>query len=106
MRKGFFLLFEFLIALLLFSSVFFSASIHSSENSSNYRLSEVVCTDLLSIWLLGEDDLQSIASEMLPQGSFSFSSIPLYSKKSHSFSCFAQRMRNGALENQYIIIEW
>ena len=105
-RKGFFLLFEFLLALLIFSSVYLASHTQKIENNSAYRLSEVVCTDLLSIWLLGEDDISLVARQMLPHSSISLSTSPIFPQKPHSFVCFAQRLHNGVFDTQYILIEW
>lgn len=106
MRKGFFLLFEFLLALLLFSSVYAATLLSSPTDDSTYRLSEIICHDLLSVWLLGEDDLSSAAAELLPPFSFTLSTGPLSSQKSHSVSCVAYRTRHSSVETQYILIEW
>jgi hypothetical protein len=105
-RKGFFLVFEFLLAWLLFFSVYAASSFTPHSSLSDYPLPELVCFDLLSVWLLDEDDLPSVARELLPLSTFSFSRQPIFSQKSHSYSCFAQRLRNNVRETQYILIEW
>lgn len=106
MRKGFFLLLELIIALLIFSSVYVTTHSFITNDNSSFILPEITCTDLLSLWLLGENDLSSIASEILPISSVSFSSAPIFSVKVHSTACFAQRMHNGVVESLYILIEW
>ncbi len=66
----------------------------------------MACVDLLSIWLFGENNISPVAREILSHSAVSFSSEPLYPQKTHSVACYAQRFREGELENLYILIEW
>lgn len=106
MRKGFFLAFELVIAFLLFLSVYAAFTTHHSFDNDSKTIPEVACLDLLSIWLLGEEDISLVAREILSDSSVSFSTEPLFSQKPHSVACFASRFREGVVENLYILIEW
>jgi hypothetical protein len=83
-------------------------AIHASPapDDSAYRLSEIACHDLLSMWLLGEDDISSLAAELLPPSSFSRSTGSIFPQKSHSVACFAHRFRHSVFETNYFLIEW
>lgn len=107
-KKGFFLLFELVIALLLFLSFYAAAQSHFSASSFSLpsRVAEVGCYDLLSLWVSGEEDVSSLARAWLPDASFSLSSTPIYSSREQSFACHALRFQRGVEESLYILIEW
>lgn len=107
-EKGFFLLLELVIALLLFLS-FYAAAQSYSPFPAFYlpsRAAEVVCYDLLSIWVAGESDVSSLAQDLLPASSIAFSPTPIFASRSNSFSCHAFRFARGIEESLYILIEW
>ncbi|MBM3282303.1 MAG: hypothetical protein FJY86_03110 [Candidatus Diapherotrites archaeon] len=112
MSKGFFLVFEFLVALLLFSAVYVSVlSTSSSDHFSNNsrELAILTCVDFLHLWLLGEEDISSLASELDYFSFISFSSTPFTASTtndSSSYVCSASRWHRGVNETLFIRLEW
>lgn len=110
MSKGFFLVFEFLIALLLFSGVYVSVLSLADDYPSNTsrELAILTCVDLLHVWLLGEEDISSLASEWDYFSSMAFSSTPFPASptNSSSYVCSASRWHRGVREALFIRLEW
>ena len=107
-EKGFFLLLELVIALLLFLSFYAAVQSYSSENpfSLPARAAEIACYDLLSLWVSGEENISFFAGEIIPSAHISFSPAPIFASHTRAFACHAFRFKNGAEESLYILIEW
>ncbi len=102
--KGFFLIFELVLALLLFFSV--GNSISSPQRTNSFSVLERVCWDTVNLWVLGENDLSSLSLYLAAPGKIQFSSVSFSSvSASNAFICSGERFRAGKWESLFVRVE-
>ena len=103
--RGFFLLFELVVGLLLLSSVWQSSFSYSFSLSPSPLAR--VCWDVVSIWSAGEGDLSAVERALAPEGKISHSIVPFSPDLSSArvFVCEGERFRDGKWEQLFVRVE-
>ncbi len=103
MNKGFLWTFEWLIGMVAITGLLVVASTHSMPEQSD-SLPSVLCHDVLNVWVSG-GKVETITQELLPKGTYSFSTVPFSNFSSDGVVCHATRIQNGIMEEMFLRIE-